>query len=147
MKRPSGGESVFISPRMMIISHSLVGKPLPRSSIVFRTTLLAIADALRSLGVEDIWHRGISYLAICQRKILGCAIYRKTNLVLYHAVLNLAESPTRFAKCLTHPQREPDYRHNRPHDEFVTSLALEGYNIPADILKAELSEKLLLAWK
>jgi len=49
--------------------------------------------------------------------------------VFYHAVLNVCESVSLIDRYLKHPVREPDYRKNRNHKDFVTSIAQEKYNI------------------
>lgn len=129
MKRPSGGEAVFLSPKMAVVSLSRRGENLPPSRQLFSYSLSKITAALQILGIPDVLHRGISDLAIGERKILGSAIYRRKNLALFHGVLNLAEEPSRISKYLKHPSREPDYRNQRAHEDFVTSIIMEGYAI------------------
>ena len=42
--------------------------------------------------------------------------------------------PEMIAKYLRHPARMPDYRKNRPHTDFVTSLRAAAYDLaPTDI--------------
>lgn len=146
MKRPSGGETVLISPKTMIISFSIMGRKIARSAVVFSFALQNIAKALLECNVAEPKHRGISDLVLNGKKILGCAIYRKTGMLLYHAVLNIAEDPANIGKYLLHPGREPDYRKGRSHEEFVTSLYLEGYDIDPVILKQKLQVQFLSAW-
>jgi lipoate-protein ligase A len=68
---------------------------------------------------------------------------RKVNdKLVYHAVLNLSEDTSVFAKYLRHPVREPDYRAGRSHNEFVTSLANEGYTFTAEKVMSMLNRKL-----
>jgi len=98
--------------------------------------------ALTSLGVKDLAFKGISDIAIRDKKILGSSIYRRKNKVLYHAVLNISESNDKIERYIKHPSREPDYRKGRPHGEFVTSLHDQGYVIPAEVLKNEIAKKL-----
>jgi len=82
---------------------------------------------------------GISDIAISGKKILGSAIYRSKDALLYHAVLNLGEPATTFERYLRHPSKEPDYRLGRSHSEFVTSLKEKGYNQSYHQLESELS--------
>jgi len=135
MQRPSGGEAVFLSPKMAVISICWIGARLPKSKDLFAFALDKIMLALSNLGVNGHRHRGISDLAIGEKKILGSAIYRKTAIALFHGVLNLSEQPSRIARYLKHPSREPDYRQSRPHEDFVTSLSKEGYNVSGDEFK------------
>lgn len=128
-QRLSGGEAVFLSPNCAIYSHILVAYKLPKSSEFFSENLSLVQNALENLGVRGIERKGISDLSINGRKILGCAIYRKQNFLMYQAVINVCEDPLVIQKYLKAPQREPDYRANRSHAEFVTSLQHEAYFI------------------
>ncbi len=143
MHRPSGGETVVITPNMLIISFCMASKVLPKSHDTFRVALSAITNALKENGIVGVLHQGISDLTINGRKILGCAIYRRTGVLLYHAVLNVSESPLLIAKYLKHPAREPDYREKRSHEQFITSIHDEGYRCGIGQLKLSLQNHLL----
>ncbi|PKN80753.1 MAG: hypothetical protein CVU48_01055 [Candidatus Cloacimonetes bacterium HGW-Cloacimonetes-1] len=142
MKRPSGGEAVLISPHTLIISFCILDSKLPRSSDIFSFALGCILTALAANGVTNAEFRGISDIAIEGKKILGCAIYRRPGMVLYHGVLNVSESPQNIGYYLLHPTKEPDYRVHRNHESFVTSLFQEGYHINMDILKQSIQSAL-----
>ena len=94
------------------------------------------------MGVDNLHYRGISDIAINDVKILGSALYENKDVVFYHAVLNVGESASLIDKYLKHPKREPDYRNNRNHKNFVTSLAKENYNISIDKIKIALENGL-----
>jgi lipoate-protein ligase A len=128
-KRPTGGEAVILTPRMAVITVAREFPGLVRSRDFFMDVNGMILDLLSDLGVKNYSTRGISDLTIGHRKILGSSMHRRENRLVYHAVLNIAGDPSIFEKYLRHPAREPDYRRNRPHGEFVTSLKNEGYNI------------------
>ncbi len=134
IQRPSGGEAVLISPQTLLFSHCMLAKALPRSADFFHQNLRLFTLTLEELGVQDLRFNGISDLCIGQRKILGCAIYRRPGMVLFQAVLNVDLDPEMIAKYLRHPARMPDYRKNRPHTDFVTSLRAAAYDLaPTDI--------------
>ncbi len=134
IQRPSGGEAVLISPSTLLFTHIMLAEVLPSSKEFFELNLDVFTIELRELGVKDLNYRGISDLCIGDRKILGCAIYRTKRMAIFQAVLNISESPAKIAKYLLAPQRMPEYRLNRAHEEFVTSLSKEGYQIsPAEI--------------
>ncbi|MFH1853445.1 MAG: hypothetical protein ABIA75_13990 [Candidatus Neomarinimicrobiota bacterium] len=126
-QRPSGGEAVVLSPRMLVIAGVLFPVELPGVKKNFHLFNDRIIRALKSLGVRDLRHSGISDIAIGDRKILGSALYHSRRRLFYHAVLNVSESTEVISRYLRHPQREPDYRRGRNHSTFVTSLAAEGY--------------------
>ncbi len=126
-KRPSGGETVVLSEKTLVISVRLIAERLDNPQVYFKLINQAIITALESCGVQNLAYKGISDIAIGERKILGSSIYRKKNLVFYHAVLNLAEEIETITKYLPHPPKEPDYRQGRSHRDFVTSLKYDGY--------------------
>ncbi len=91
-KRPSGGETVVLSPRTLVISILRRGDKLQSPSIYFKAYGQGIIRALEGLGVGDLRGNGISDICIGERKIVGSSIYRNKDLVFYHAVLNVSES-------------------------------------------------------
>jgi len=127
-KRPSGGESVLLGPDTLVLSTLIHTQKLEDPPKHFHDCNIRIMNALTEMGVKNISQKGISDIAIGNKKIAGSSIYRKTNIVFYHAVLNVAESPEKLEKYLAMPSKQPDYRQNRPHHEFVTSLKAEGYD-------------------
>jgi lipoate-protein ligase A len=133
-KRLSGGEAVFLSPNCVVYSQVLVADNLPKSSDFFASNLEHISLILNSLGVLNITRKGISDLALGDKKILGSAIYRKTHFILFQAVLNVCEAPELIERYLLYPQREPDYRKGRAHSEFITSLHLNGYSLSPQVV-------------
>ena len=141
-KRPSGGETVILTPRTLVVSLKVTLEKFSNPSAHFRYFNQKIIEALANLGVQDLYYRGISDIAIGDRKILGSSIYRRRNLLFYHAVLNVSESVDTIDRYIKHPVKEPDYRSGRSHHEFVTSLHAEGYQLSIKQLRTSLSEYL-----
>ena len=139
-QRPSGGEAVILSPRTVSISavhRSAVQAPSKAYFHLFNDTIRAALDAI---GISGVVHRGISDLAIGERKILGSSIHRNRHRVFYHAVLNLGQDSAAMEAYLRPPARQPGYRRGRSHREFVTSLAEAGFPLAADVVTAALSQ-------
>ena len=129
MQRPSGGETVLLSPNMLVLAvHVPIVKGL-QSREYFIKCNQVIIDSLRDYGVQDLGTKGISDISIGEKKILGSAIYRGQESVFYHAVLNVKEDIALISKYIKHPTREPDYRKGRSHLDFVTSLWEQNYPI------------------
>ena len=135
VKRPTGGHAVYLSPKMISISLVTRKNPLPRSADFFLRGNTILFNTLEELGVKNLSLEGISVIAIANKKIIGTAIYRNRFLVFYHAILNLAEEPGKIAKYLKFPPKVPDYRKERPHSEFITSLWNEGYLLGVSEIK------------
>jgi lipoate-protein ligase A len=147
-KRPSGGETVILTPNTLVISIKVILEKFSNPTAHFQYFNEKIIQALAQLGVRDLYYRGISDIAIGNKKILGSSIYRSRKVLFYHAVLNVSEDIHTIVRYIKHPGREPDYRNGRTHHDFVTSLYDEGYRLPmekiSDSLKnsfATLNEK------
>jgi lipoate-protein ligase A len=129
IKRPSGGESVVLSPSMMVFSSKFLLKKDSSPATLFKMVNKSLIDSLSGAGIKNLSSKGISDLTINDKKILGSSMYLKNNYLFYHAVLNISEDVSLISKYLKHPSKEPDYRQGRVHKEFITSLQNEGYNI------------------
>ena len=128
-KRPTGGEAVVLTRQMAVITVAREFREMITSKDFFKVINGMMLDVLSDLGVKNYGTKGISDITIGDRKILGSSMHRKEKRLVYHGVLNISEDPGIFERYLKHPGREPDYRLNRRHSEFVTSLKDEGYNI------------------
>jgi lipoate-protein ligase A len=137
-KRPSGGESVILTPRTIVISALVKSDALRYTRKYFRIFNQKIIKVLENLEIKTLCHKGISDIALRDKKILGSAIYRSKNRLFYHSVLNVSEPVSTIEKYIKHPSREPEYRNGRSHSEFITSLHAEEYKINIVELKNSL---------
>ena len=142
LKRPSGGQTVVLTPDNLIISVVFfkMGRIQPKD--IFNSINNIIISSIEIAGVKHSSLNGISDIEISGKKILGSSIYRNKDAVLYHAVLNLGEPATTFERYLKHPAIEPEYRNGRKHSEFVTSLKDNGYNKSYQFIVDVLNEQL-----
>lgn len=141
-KRPSGGETVVLTPNTLVISIKITLEKFFNPSAHFRYFNEKIIEALSRLGVENLYYRGISDIAIDDKKILGSSIYRRKKILFYHAVLNVSEAIETIERYIKHPIKEPDYRNGRNHHEFVTSLHAEGYKLSLKQITKSLEQSL-----
>jgi len=141
-KRQTGGQTVILTPRTLAISVRLFSEKLDNPQVYFKRINNVIISALANLGIAGLVEKGISDIAIGEKKILGSSIYRKRNMVFYHAVLNISETPEFIGRYLKHPVREPDYRIGRKHEEFVTSIHLAGYPLAVETVREALTDML-----
>lgn len=128
MKRPSGGQTVMLTPNNLVIAAVFSDQQVMKPKDVFSMLNKLIISGIEEAGMDNLSQRGISDIAIAGKKILGSSIYKNKDKLLYHAVLNLGEPASTFERYLKHPTREPDYRKGRNHAEFVTSLREKGYS-------------------
>ena len=136
---PSGGETVILTPATVAFTIAKQFPAMIQFREFFRMVNSAVIDGLGEMGVTGLGSKGISDITIGNRKILGSSMRKVSNKLVYHAVLNIAEDPALFSRYLLHPRREPDYRAGRTHNEFVTSLAGEGYILTSEDVMAMLN--------
>lgn len=144
IKRQSGGQTVILTPRTLVISVRLFSEKLENPQVYFKRINTVILSALANLGISDLNEKGISDIAIGEKKILGSSIYRKKSMVFYHAVLNISETPEFIGRYLKHPAREPDYRIGRNHEDFVTSIHFAGHPLAVETIMEALTDMLNL---
>jgi lipoate-protein ligase A len=130
--RRGGGGTVVLSPGQVVLALAAdVLSPFDNREYA-RKIDSWIIDALSLLGVRGVEQKGITDLAIHDRKILGTSIYRRRLILFYQASLLVANDISLFDRYLKMPVKEPDYRAGRSHMEFCTTLAREGYEISTD---------------
>lgn len=140
-KRPSGGETVILTKNMLVISVAFRVPTLQNPKPYFVRINNGIISALEKQGVTGLNQKGISDIAIFDKKILGSSIYRTTQKMFYHAVLNISENIDTISRYISHPTKEPDYRQGRSHKEFVTSLQEAGYEVSFERLEESIVEE------
>lgn len=137
-QRPSGGEAVLLSENTLVVSCKFKIKNVLKTHEYFDRINKKIIKALENQNVKNLYQKGISDISINEKKILGSSIYRKSDTVFYHAVINISEDIDNIQKYLKHPGKEPDYRKGRDHKSFVTNLKDEGYNVDVQKLIEDL---------
>jgi len=129
-RRRGGGGTVVLSHGQLVLALvTEVASPFNNLQY-FRAINQWFRRALGGLGVAGIEDRGISDLAIGERKILGTSIYRRRSLLFYQASLLVDVDLALFERYLAYPSRVPDYRLERTHLEFCTTLRREGCGAP-----------------
>lgn len=142
LKRRTGGQTVMLTPNNIIISAVITDENVMKPKDVFIRFNDHIMGAIAKNHTVQFSTRGISDIAMGEKKILGSSMYRGKGKLFYHAVLNFNEPSSTFQKYLKHPSNEPDYRKGRQHHEFVTSLKETGYAESISYLKNELADSL-----
>lgn len=146
-KRPSGGESVVLSPAMLVFSSKFKKERDKRPADYFAAINSSLIKEFTLLGLRDLYSKGISDISINNKKIMGSSMYLSGNTLFYHAVLNISEDVNLLSRYLKHPSREPSYRVGRSHTEFVTSIHKEGYNLDVLNIKEAVKEAFNLLHK
>ena len=135
VRRPSGGATVVLGPGCLmwsVITPHAAGAP-PIESIhaaMLEPLAAAITAAWAPSAGRRVARRGTSDLAVVtdhdatERKVSGNALRVRRHGVLYHGTLLDGFDLGLVSRVLRHPPREPDYRSQRSHGDFLANLGL-----------------------
>ena len=145
-RRASGGGTVLIGPGCLCYSLILDMDLRPELRAVgesYRAILARLGASIARLPDSerlggDLIVAGRSDLAVASRKVSGSAQKRGRRFLLHHGTLLYGLDLNRVSRCLKQPMRQPLYRGNRPHAQFVVNLPHQ---------RAELQAALTTAWE
>jgi lipoate-protein ligase A len=135
-RRSSGGGTVVIGPGALNFSVLLptdAEDDLKNVDTAQRYVLARTLEALKREGVPTAEMLGSGDLTLEGRKFSGSAQRRLRRHVLIHASILYDFPLEAIARYTLMPPRQPNYREDRPHAQFVTNLPL-----PRDRLLAAL---------
>jgi lipoate-protein ligase A len=96
--------------------------------------------------VPGVVRRGISDLAVRERKFSGNSLRVRRDWLLYHGTL-LYSFPLRLLDaCLGAPPRQPAYRAGRRHSHFVINLPLDAKTLRETVRSAFDGNEPLTTW-
>ncbi len=141
LRRCSGGGAVLQGPGcfnysliLRIQRSSLLGTVSGSNAFIMKRQ----KEALEQIIESKVRIQGFSDLSMGSLKVSGNAQYRKKNFLLFHGTFLLHLDLSLVEKVLPLPSRQPLYRQNRSHGEFLSNL-----DIPADLIKRGLQKR----WK
>lgn len=125
LRRTSGGGTVLQGPGCLnfsLILNILKTPSLANILSTTRTVLERNKTILEPLLGRPIEIQGISDLAIEGLKFSGNAQRRKRFALLFHGTFLCHFDLPLISKYLPMPSRQPDYRENRPHSDFLMNI-------------------------
>ncbi|MEK6613802.1 MAG: lipoate--protein ligase family protein [Candidatus Binatota bacterium] len=136
LRRCSGGGTVLQGPGCL--NYALILRIPDREALKGITETNAfimqrLKNALEPILGPGIEIQGFSDLALGALKFSGNAQYRKRRFLLFHGTFLLRFDISLVEKLLPIPLRQPPYRQNRSHGDFLTNL-----NLPSDTIKQTL---------
>ena len=156
LRRSSGGGTVVLGAGCLNYSLVLAYERHPALTDLhasYRFILGAVADALLGIFVDalgpvapGIGSAGISDLAISGRKCAGSAQQRKRHHLLHHGTLLCSFDLSLMPRYLAHPPREPMYRQQRPHLNFVMNLDLPLATVKQRLAEVWQAQQALSRW-
>ncbi len=124
LRRSSGGQSIVTGPGclMYCLLVSYESQPHTRAlDQAHQYVMRQIQDALGKRNIETVF-QGTCDLTYHGKKFSGNSLRCKRDHFIYHGTL-LYDFPLELISgCLGQPARQPEYRENRSHQEFVTNL-------------------------
>jgi len=124
LKRAGGGGTVVLHGGCVVVSFGAWMQHHFKNDVYFSLINQSIASTLEAeLGSLKIVERGISDLAIGDKKIAGTSLFRSKGYLLYQASILVDSRIHIIEKLLKHPTKEPDYRGGKSHRNFVAGLS------------------------
>jgi lipoate-protein ligase A len=132
LRRCSGGGTVLQGPGCL--NYSLILRIDHRDSLqgISQTNSFVLGylkQALEPLIGPGVEIQGHTDLAVGVRKFSGNAQYRKRHFVLFHGTFLLHFDISFLEKLLPVPSKQPAYRQNRTHGNFLTNLNLPPHKV------------------
>jgi lipoate-protein ligase A len=126
LRRSSGGGTVLLGPGCLLYSLILRFDRHPALSDLhasYRFIFETLLDGLRP-HAPQLALQGSSDLTLANRKFSGNAQQRKRTHLLHHGTLLYAFDLAPIPRYLKPPPRQPEYRQQREHVEFVANLPI-----------------------
>ncbi len=148
LRRSSGGAAIVTGPGCLMYSVvlSYAEHPALRSiDKAHRFVLDRNAQAINEV-VSGAEYCGLSDLAIDGRKFSGNSLRCKQSHLLYHGTLLYDFPLDLIGECLKSPPRQPEYRAERSHADFVMNLPADAASLRRSLIKAWRAETVLKDW-
>ena len=92
--------------------------------------------AISKLLGREVQQQGCTDLTIDNLKFSGNSQRRKSSGLVFHGCFLLNFDLKLIEAVLTHPSKEPDYRHHRSHAEFLTNLHVSSEKVKETLASA-----------
>jgi lipoate-protein ligase A len=125
LRRASGGGTVLLGSGCLCFSLVLSYDRAPGLNEIPASNRYILARVVNALApIVPARIEGTSDLAVGRVKFSGNAQQRKRRFFLHHGTLLCGFDLALIGKYLESPERQPEYRRDRPHAEFVANLPI-----------------------
>lgn len=128
-RRKTGGGAVVLMPGVLVFS---LAKRVAKD-LVIREYAEQVNDQVvkffSGLGVKDLSVRGISDICVGNRKVMGSGMFRRKKILFFQGSVLVDPDISLMDRYLKPPPKQPDYRDNRDHGDFTTTLRQQGLEI------------------
>lgn len=137
-RRISGGGTVLQGPGCL--NYALILNIKKRRSLasITRSYLYVLERhrrVIKHLTDKNIERAGLSDLALNGMKFSGNSERRGRNFVLIHGTFLLNADIALMERLLLIPEKQPIYRGNRSHEDFLTNLRISKEDIKKELVK------------
>jgi lipoate---protein ligase len=152
LRRCSGGASIVAGPGCLMYSVVLsfaLRPELQKIDVAHRFVMQRLLGAVRE-QVPSVQMQGTCDLTFDDRKFSGNSLRISRQHLLYHGTILYDADLELISRCLATPPRQPEYRRQRIHRDFLTNLDVDPIRLVADVERvfcdAELPEPAPLDW-
>jgi lipoate---protein ligase len=150
LRRASGGTTIVAGSGCLMYGVVLSYKLRPHLKSIdqaHKFVLDSIAGALNQrIENRSVVRAGTSDLAIGNRKFSGNALRCRRHFLLYHGTVLYDFPLAQVTKYQHLPSRQPGYRQQRSHDEFLMNLPISREQIRSALSDAFAASELLDDW-
>jgi lipoate-protein ligase A len=148
LRRASGGAAIVAGPGCLM--YSVILKYEGREHLrmldeVHRHVLGKVLSVLAPL-IPRAEHVGTSDLALAGLKFSGNSVRCKRDHLLYHGTLLYDFDLSLIGRLLKMPPRQPQYRDERQHGDFVANLGLSSATLRQSLVAAFNANQMLISW-
>jgi len=148
-RRCSGGATIITDTDCLMYSVLLDYRLRPHLRMLEQAHLFVMQRmhaAIQNLGFP-VEICGTCDLALNNRKFSGNALRCKRNWMMYHGTILCENFDLNLvSECLGTPKRQPEYRRDREHHEFLTTLPASPQTVRSAIIQQWRAEEILVRW-
>lgn len=124
LKRAGGGGTVLLYPGCFVVSVGTWVTDLYENSWYFKAINQALINTMAELDpkLNALGQSGYSDIVWGDKKVGGTSLFRSRHYLLYQASVLYNLDVRAISTYLAHPSKEPDYRQNRRHEDFLIGL-------------------------
>lgn len=122
LRRSSGGGTVLLGRGCLCFSVILAYERDPALTEIRSSYLYILERVVAGFGRAGLAIEGISDLTLEGQKFSGNAQQRKREHLLHHGTILYDFDLAAVSRYLRQPVRQPEYRADRPHGEFIRNL-------------------------
>lgn len=125
-RRKTGGGTVVLMPGVLVFSLAKrVGKDLVIREYAEQVNN-QVMKFLSGRGIKDLSVRGISDICVGNKKIMGSGMFRRKKILFFQGSILVDPDISLMDRYLKTPPKQPDYRENRGHADFTSTLRQHG---------------------